>query len=569
MNDRIYDAILIGGSGFIGSALATLLAERGESVLSISRNPSDLLPQGVEELVADIKELENFPKAKAVFILLGQNSNDFNIEEELTLLEKLVENCNRIQPEKVLYLSSVLAYGERQAPASEGEALVPLDPYSEYKAKAESLLKEQIAAPTHLGILRLANVYGSPKNRGFIGFLMKQLATPQPEKIIVNGDGSQERDYIFLDDVVHALLAVRDGLHENDIVNIASGQSHTLLELIQTVGQVAHKELPYEVGGEAGTEVNSSRIQNDKLREQYGFVPQYSLAEGLKKTIERYQIPTEKILLLGGEGFIGRNLASHFCSQFSCVSVGEKESIFPDRKAEFIQVNPYEQKVEGNYSTIIHLIDHKVPLANFVEEEKKLVANIPFTEKTQLVLFSSAVVYANPDSEYGQRKKALEEFYTEYCKKQGVTLTIFRPFNVFGPFQMPYRQGSLVANLIHNALMNRPTDINDMEAKRDFVYVGDIVRSVERVLASPQAGVFDIGSGQLTSVRDLINHLETILGQSIEVIDKETPENLNSQSVADHSWDPQNMVNLGEGLAQTVPFYRLYRALVESHREQF
>lgn len=569
MTKNTYDTLLIGGSGFIGSALAQALSEKGESVLSVSRNASDALPAGVEEILIDIgtDEIPVLPKVRTIFILVGQNSSDFDTEQELGALEKLITLCNRIHPEKILYLSSVLAYGEREKPAAEDDALVPIDPYSEYKSKAEALLKSQVDPGIHLGILRLANVYGSPKNRGFIGFLMKYLAAVSAEKIIVNGDGSQERDYIFLDDVVAALLAVRDGLQASDTVNIASGKSHTLLELIAAVGKVAKKELSYESGGAGGIEVNSSRIQNDKLRERYGFTPSFSLIQGLEKTLERYQVPKKRILFLGGEGFIGRNLISALSSQYQCFSVGERVSLFPERKAEFLQANPYQEKIEGTYDTVIHLIDHKVPAGDFRKEEERLVENLSLDPGTHLILFSSAVVYANPDSEYGERKRVLEEFYTRYCQERSIPLTIFRPFNVFGPFQMPYRQGSLVANLIYNSLMNRSTEINDMEARRDFVYAGDVARSVEEILLSPQYGIFDIGSGQLTSVRELISHLETILGKKIDIVDKGVPEEVQNQPVADNSWEEGNMVDLGEGLAQTVPFYGLYGTLIDAQKE--
>jgi UDP-glucose 4-epimerase len=138
-----------------------------------------------------------------------------------------------------------------------------------------------------VGILRLGNVYGSEKNKGFIGLVFKKILDGSGMK--VNGDGLQERDYVFIDDVVSALIAVHDGLHDSDIINIATGKSSTLLDVIRLAEEASGRQVAYEITGMLVDEVNMSRIDAAKLKEKYGFEARVSLAEGLRKTWERYQ----------------------------------------------------------------------------------------------------------------------------------------------------------------------------------------------------------------------------------------------------------------------------------------
>ncbi len=572
-----YQNILVGGSGFIGSALALALVEKGESVLSISRHEGEKIP-GVSELFLDIADSKTlakaFPQGEVVFILIGQNNPQFNVEEELATLENLVTVLNKRRPKKVLYLSSVLVYGETEVPATETDPCHPADQYSEFKCRAEELLKKQLDPNISLGVVRLANVYGGKKNRGFIGLVMNSLLQKEEKLFRINGDGLQERDYIFIDDVISALLLISARLTHSDTVNIATGKSHTLLDIITSVMQITGKDFPYEKTGQELKEVKKSRINNERLQKVYHFSPVYSLLSGIKKTIQRsgasqMKVSGKRILFLGGEGFIGRNLASFFSSENTCFSAGKHKSIFADRKDTFLQNDPYRESIPGSYDVIVHLIDNKVSLDTFEEEERKLLNNLSVTENSHVILFSSAVIYANPDSEYGKRKKLLENFYNAYCSKQNIPLTIFRPFNIFGSFQMPYRQGSLIANLTYNLLSERSTEINDMDARRDFMYAHDLGKFVAYAVTEKKTGTFDIGSGVLTRIKDLITHLgQTVAPQELHIINRNHKENIIEKPATRTLMVSTPMVSFEEGLKHTVQFYRNNLSLLKDYVER-
>ncbi len=572
-----YDAILVGGSGFIGSPLGKILSKKGERVVSISRHRSARRPEA-DELILDVADsvalTKSFPVGEVVYILIGQNNPHFDGEQELTTLKSLIVVLNQRRPKKVFYLSSALIYGETEEPATESAPCKPEDQYSRFKYAAEELLRRDLDQRILLGIVRLANVYGGQKNRGFVGLVISRLLRGNDERLIVNGDGLQERDYIFIDDAVSAIASVAKMISHTDIVNIATGKSYTLLALLDQVFRITGRSFPYEKNDSCPAEVKKSRISNEKLSKDYRFLPTYSFETGLRETYARSaektgRVSGKKILLLGGEGFIGRNLAAHFSQSNECFSIGLTPSIFTDRQDTFIQADPYRDRIDQSYDIIIHLIDNKIPYAEFEKQERRLLECLVLKTEVHLVLFSSAVVYVNPDSEYGKRKRCLEDFYVDYCTSHGITLTVFRPFNLFGSYQLPYRPGSLVANLMYNFLLGKSTEINDLETKRDFMHAGDIGKFVEHALLTKRVGTFDMGSGSLVHIRDLISHLDhEVSPQKIKIIDKQLREGVSDYPANQAFWSACPMVDFDEGLKQIILFYRDNLHLLKDYVER-
>lgn len=280
----------------------------------------------------------------------------------------------------------------------------------------------------------------------------------------------------------------------------------------------------------------------------------------------RRHVSQQSFLLLGGEGFVGRNIASYLSERNRCVSVGDEQSLFEKRQDTFCLANPYAVPLDQRSDVVIHLIDHKVGEDIFLEQEKKLVANIGLDANQHLILLSSAVVYVNASSEYGRRKQMLEQFYTTYCRKNGIKLTILRLFNTFGPYQVPYRQGSLVGNLIYHFLSHQESVINEKEATRDFVYAGDIPQFIEYVIAHKIVGIHDIGSGRLISLEALIMLLSTrVLKSVLDISYRGLSESIPSRCAAGLLVDKIPVKDLEQGLNETVDFYRDNMSVLERY----
>ncbi|MDR1334010.1 MAG: NAD(P)-dependent oxidoreductase [Holosporaceae bacterium] len=224
-----------------------------------------------------------------------------------------------------------------------------------------------------------------------------------------------------------------------------------------------------------------------------------------------------KILLLGGEGFIGRNIAdvlnesagSATSEKYDCYSLGRRSSPFRNTDHHFLKMDPYREKINESFDIIVHLIDSAAP-----NQELNLLKNID--PRTHVILFSSAVIYANPTSAYGIRKSAVEKIYADHHGK----LTILRLFNVYGLYQIPHRQGSLVANIFHNHIHNIPIKINNMDVKRDFIFAEDIGHYLKFIMDQQLYGTYDLATGQMLSIKELCAAIQEVVGSPLNIEDQ-------------------------------------------------
>lgn len=217
-----------------------------------------------------------------------------------------------------------------------------------------------------------------------------------------------------------------------------------------------------------------------------------------------------KILLLGGDGFVGFNLLESL--DLDCTSMCRTPSIFRKNFDNFIRANPYEDAIKKSYDVYINLIDNKNPK----NKEENILKNIP--EKSHVILFSSAVIYANPNSEYGVRKLKTEKIYQEFCEKNKINLTILRLFNIYGKYQVPYRQGSLIANILYNHINDIPININDIDVTRDFIFAEDVSYYIKYIIENSIYGTYDLATGKMYSVFELLKIIEEITADKLNII---------------------------------------------------
>lgn len=282
-----YDSILIGGSGFVGTRLGAHLAGLGERVLNLSRHQSGDSLSGMDFAKIDFEnqeEVANFilPPTASLIILIGQIGPEFDPQSDRQTLRTIIEIANaQAEPMKVLYCSTALVYGNSDKPSRESDLPQPIEPYAKHKAENEVLLENSLARHHQLGILRLGNVFGDTRSRGFVSLIMNRFLAPGTEMFRVNGDGNQERDYIYVDDLAEAIAHVKTGLKGRDTVNVATGESRTLLSVLDTVQSVCDRKFLFEVTHEPVIEATKIRISNVRLRERYGYIPRHTFAEGL------------------------------------------------------------------------------------------------------------------------------------------------------------------------------------------------------------------------------------------------------------------------------------------------
>ena len=284
--------VVTGGAGFIGSNLVDALIERGDDVVVVDNfatgrreyvNPAATL------LEQDIREPYE-ADADVVFHLAAQADVQASMKRPAYDAEvNVVGTVNVLLASpgaQVIFASSGGAgYGECPVPAGENAPFLPLSPYGIAKKCGEEYLLgwNRIHGTTHVP-LRFANVYGPRQDSGLEGgvvaIFLERLADGKPTTIF--GDGTQSRDFVYVDDVVEAMLAaVR---REGGPYNVGTGEPTTISELHDAAARIAG------VGAEPSHEearlgdVHRSVLDVSRIERELGWRPQVSLDDGLQRT---------------------------------------------------------------------------------------------------------------------------------------------------------------------------------------------------------------------------------------------------------------------------------------------
>ncbi|MEW6543141.1 MAG: NAD-dependent epimerase/dehydratase family protein [Nitrospirota bacterium] len=300
--------VVTGGAGFIGSHLVDRLIQEGHEVAvvdNLSTGKRRNLNRAARFYKLDIQgsRLERvFRKERPAMLMhLAAQMNvrrsvedpifdaQVNVLGTINVLEQAVQHGVR----KAVFTSSGGAiYGEQEVyPAPETHPTKPFSPYGISKLAGEYYLTyyQQLSGIQAVS-LRLGNVYGPRQDpHGEAGvvaiFAQKILAGEQP---VINGNGRQTRDFVYVDDVVEAYLAAI-GKDVQGTYNVGTGEETSINDLFRLVADLTNpgcKELhgPAKKGEQLRSSVDSS-----KLRRELGWEPRVLLREGLARTVEYFR----------------------------------------------------------------------------------------------------------------------------------------------------------------------------------------------------------------------------------------------------------------------------------------
>jgi UDP-glucose 4-epimerase len=214
---------------------------------------------------------------------------DVNILGSLNLLEA----SRKHGVMKFIYASTGgAAYGEpKQLPVPETHAVNPLDPYGASKHHVEHYLY-LYRANYNLSytVLRYPNVYGPRQDphgeAGVVAIFTGRMLKGEPT--VINGDGTQERDFCYVGDVARAnLLALERG--DGEIFNIGAGRGTNILEIFDHLAELTHYPQPRRHAPAKLGEVYRIFLDPAKAAEGLGWKAQVSLADGLQRTVEFFK----------------------------------------------------------------------------------------------------------------------------------------------------------------------------------------------------------------------------------------------------------------------------------------
>jgi UDP-glucose 4-epimerase len=300
------------------------------------------------------------------------------------------------------------------------------------------------------------------------------------------------------------------------------------------------------------------------------------------------------ILVTGGAGFIGSHLTAalvergHTVVVLDNLSSGKRKNL--PKGVRLIKgdvSNPRVlRKLPKSVDAVFHLaaqIDVRVSVEDALDDARQNilgminVLNYARDAKAKQVIFSSSggAIYGPseqiptpetadclPSSPYGLAKWSAEQYLDLYRRLHGLSATVLRYSNVYGPGQDGSKESGVIAIFTKRALEGKPLTIyGDGEQTRDFVYVKDVVAANLAAMDKGENQVVNIGTGTETSVNQLATLLQSELGQNLEVNKAEARAGEERRSClaieqAKNKIDWQPTYDLATGLKETIDALR-------------
>ncbi len=294
-------AIVTGGAGFIGSALIRALAAEGYDVRVVddlsSGAAANLDGTGAELRVGDVRDLDLlteaargcdvlFHLAAGAGVVESMNDPLTNFDQNARGTLTALEAARRAGVPRLVFSSSNAPLGENAYPASEEKPVAPLSPYGASKAAGEAYCSAFYGAyGMEAVVVRFSNAYGprSAHKGNVIPLFIRRLRAG--EDLVVFGDGSQTRDFVFCEDLAAGLIAAaRTPGAGGQIFQLASGVETTLNRLLELLSQTSGitPRVRREPPRQGEIQRNYSLI--DKARKVLGYSPQVDLEHGLRRT---------------------------------------------------------------------------------------------------------------------------------------------------------------------------------------------------------------------------------------------------------------------------------------------
>jgi UDP-glucose 4-epimerase len=295
--------LISGGCGFIGARLVAQLRDDGAEVRvldDLSRGRADNLPSDVELVRGDIRDSGTVAGALAgvdtvihlaafgsVIESIADPLTNFDINARGTLV--LLRGCVDAGVARFVFASTGGALiGNAEPPVDESNLPWPISPYGASKLCGEAYLHAFAGAyGLRTTALRFANVYGpfSDHKKGAVTTFIKNALVGEP--IVIYGDGSASRDFLYVDDLCTAICAAVEADLADEVIHVASERETTIRELANLILRLAGRDdLGIEHRPARRGEVVRNFATAEKAQRILDFAPMETLESGMAKTID-------------------------------------------------------------------------------------------------------------------------------------------------------------------------------------------------------------------------------------------------------------------------------------------
>ena len=297
--------IVTGGAGVIGSQIAAYLVKNNHSVTVIDNFHTGKLENlaSIQDKIKVLKidildygELRNAVKnADGIFheaaLTLVQES--FTKQKEYHDVNVVgTENIFKLAKEfgfKVVYASSSSVYGNtKKIPIKENFERKPLNPYGNTKIEDEYLAEKYSKLGVHIIGLRYFNVYGQRQNVAYAGVITKFLENIANRKApVINGDGLQVRDFVYVDDVAKANLLAMESKVNFAFVNIGTGIALSINDLADMIIKASGLAIKPIHGLPLEGDVRASQADISLAKKLFGWHAETKLEDWLNETVQQ------------------------------------------------------------------------------------------------------------------------------------------------------------------------------------------------------------------------------------------------------------------------------------------
>jgi UDP-glucose 4-epimerase len=299
--------LITGAAGFLGASLANYLVREGHQVRGLddlsagdpgALSPDVLFTRGdvndrpkLWTLLQDVDCVYHLAARVSVpeSVLYPREYNATNVGGTVSLMEAMRD----VGVRRVVFISSGAVYGDQgDQPLRENAPPNPMSPYAVSKLAAEYYVR---TIGDLWGIetlsLRVFNAYGPgqrlpPSHPPVIPSFLRQVT--RGGSLVMHGEGAQTRDYVYVDDVVSAMISAATAPGINHLViNIGSGAETSIRDLVRVVMQVTGVKVDAIVSPRTTPGVSRMCADLSLAREKLGYQPRFSLSDGLRLTLDR------------------------------------------------------------------------------------------------------------------------------------------------------------------------------------------------------------------------------------------------------------------------------------------